>query len=192
MNQFTIDDFRMMFPSSQPTKTIHDLITLHFMRRIHRGTYQIIRPEDYVRDIVRQNVNHDGIVSQAEKPYAYCRSTAVTVWTDGYYWTDFTKGFKPIHIQVFSKDVSYWTDFFKRHDVEYIFVHEKKTMFGVTYIIHPHQSMIITIKDGDPVIALQETIQFCKENMLLYRPAMEYLDNKYHLGLFSDTGQVAS
>jgi hypothetical protein len=42
---FTIDDFRMNFPSPQPTKSIHDLIKLDFIQRKKRGTYQIVKPE---------------------------------------------------------------------------------------------------------------------------------------------------
>jgi len=189
---FTIDDFRIMFPSNQPTKTIHDLIKLHFMKRIHHGTYQIIRPEEYVRTIVSENISQEKIMTNAEKPYAYCESTAVTMWTDGYYWTDFTKGFRPIHIQVENKAVSYWMDFFRHYDAEFVIAGEHKTLFGITYVIHPVDKIIVEKKDGDPVISLHETIQFCKKNTLLYKPAMEFLDKKYHLGLFSDYESVAS
>jgi len=65
-------------------------------------------------------------------------------------------------------------------------------MFGITYVIHPVDTIIVEKKDGDPVISLHETIQFCKKNTLLYKPAMEFLDKKYHLGLFSDYESVAT
>ena len=55
-NTFTIDDFRMTFPSSQPTKIIHDLIKLDFMKRVKRGKYQIVRPEEFVKRIVKENL----------------------------------------------------------------------------------------------------------------------------------------
>jgi hypothetical protein len=189
---FTINDFRVMFPSNQPTKTIHDLIKLHFMKRIRHGTYQINRPEEYVRTIVSENISQEKIMTHAEKPYAYCESTAVTMWTDGYYWTDFTKGFRPIHIQVDKKTVPYWRDFFRHYDTEYIIAGEHKTMFGITYVVHPVDKIIVEKKDGDPVISLHETIQFCKKNTMLYKPAMEFLDKKYHLGLFSEYESVAT
>jgi hypothetical protein len=189
---FSIDDFRMMFPSNQPTKTIHDMIALHFMRRIRHGTYRVIQPEEYVHAIVAENIKQTTIVAHADKSYAYCDSTAVTVWTDGSYWTDFTKGFRPIHIQVETKDIHYWKEFFRQHDAEYTIAGERKTLFGITYVIHPVDSVVFEQKDGDPVIPLQETIRFCKTNPLLYRPAMEFLDTKYHLGLFPHHESVAS
>jgi len=190
--QFTTNDFRMMFPSPQPTKTIHDLIKLDFMKRVQHGKYQMIKPEEFVRHIVQDNVNKEGILQQAEKIYAFCESTAVTIWTDGYYWTDFTKGFKPIHIKVFMKDMPYWIDFFKRRDAEYVIAGEQKTLFGVTYVVHPTDTIPYEMKDGDPIIPLKETIQFCQGNVLLYRPALEYLDKQFNLGLFSDHRQAAS
>ena len=104
-NIFTIDDFRMTFPSSQPTKIIHDLIKLDFMKRVKRGKYQIMKPEDFVKRIVKENLEKDDILQKSDKKYAFTNSTAVNIWTDGYYWTDFTKGFKPIHIYILKKDI---------------------------------------------------------------------------------------
>ena len=162
------------------------------MKRVQHGKYQMIKPEEFVRQIVQDNVNKEGIVQQAEKIYAFCESTAVTIWTDGYYWTDFTKGFKPIHIKVFMKDMSYWIDFFKRYDAEYVIAGKQKTLFGVTYVVHPTDTIPYEMKDGDPIIPLKEMIQFCQDNILSYRPALEYLDKKLNLGLFSNHEQAAS
>jgi hypothetical protein len=179
--QFTIDDFRMIFPSAQPTKAIHDLIKLDFMKRVHRGRYQIIKPEEFVRQIIRDNLQKEGVLKHSEKPYAFCESTAVTIWTEGYYWTDFTRGFKPIHIQIYQKDLNYWIDFFKNHDTEYTVEGEQKMLFGVTYIIHPRDAIAFEKKDGDPVAPLKETMQFCYKNKLVYGPALEFLEKRYNL-----------
>ena len=168
------------------------MIALHFMRRIRHGTYRVIRPEEYIHAIVSENINQQTIMKDAKRPYAYCDSTAVTLWTDGSYWTDFTKGFRPIHVQVETKDIRYWKEFFRHYDAEYTIAGEHKTLFGITYVIHPVDSMVFEQKDEEPVISLQETIQFCKTNIFLYRPAMEFLDKKYRLGLFPNYESVAS
>ncbi|MBN1860848.1 MAG: hypothetical protein JW840_05240 [Candidatus Thermoplasmatota archaeon] len=189
--RFTIDDFRMMFPSPQPTKTIHDLISLRYMKRIRHGTYQVIRPDEYVRTIVADNITTQNIVLSAKKPYAYCDSTAVIIWTNGSYWTDFTKGFKPIHIQVEKKDMPYWKDFFTSHDAEFIIAGEQRTAFGITYIIHQVDAITSEMKDGNPVIPLEKTIQFCHHNPLVYQPAIEFLEKNYHLGVHSPDAPVA-
>lgn len=191
-NTFTIDEFRMNFPSPQPTKSIHDLIRLDFVKRKKRGIYQIIKPEEFVKNIVNENVEKRTILQYAHKKYAYVDSTAVNIWTDGYYWTDFTRGFKPVHIVILKKDVKYWREFFIQHDVEYIFEGEHKTLFGLTYVVHPKEIFSVESKEGNAVVPLKEIIKYCQNNMLVYRPALEYLDKKYHLDIFDTYEQMAS
>jgi hypothetical protein len=191
-NTFTIDDFRMIFPSPQPTKAVYDLIKLDFMKRVKRGKYKIVKPKDFVNKIVQENLDKDDILKQAERKYAYSESTAVKIWSDGYYWTDFTKGFKPIHIKVLKKDIEYWTDFFRRNDVEYVFDDIHKTLFGLTYIVHPVDKFEIELKDGISVVPIAETVKFCKKNEFVYRPALEYLDKKYKLHIIKKYEQVSS
>jgi hypothetical protein len=189
---FTIDDFKMNFPSQQPTKVIFDLIKLEFIRRKKHGTYQIIKPEEFVQNIIRESSTKTDVVTQATKPYAYAQSTAVNIWTDGYYWTDFTKGFKPIHINVVQKDVPYWKTFFNHHDAEYVIEGEHRTLFGVMYVVHPKETVTVETKHDKPVVPLQEIVQYCQSNSIIYRPALEYLDKKYHLHLFKNYESTAS
>ena len=189
---FTIDDFRMNFPSSQPAKAVHDLIKLDFMKRVKRGKYKVVRPKEFIERIVRENLEKEDILEHAERRYAFSDSTAVNIWTDGYYWTDFTKGFKPVHIKVMKKDLDYWNDFFKRNDVEHVFDDEHKTLFGLTYVVHLVDTMKTELKDDASVVPLEETLKFCKENEFVYRPALEYLDKKYDLHLFKNYEQVLS
>ncbi len=137
------------------------------------------------------NITTQNIVLSAKKPYAYCDSTAVIIWTNGSYWTDFTKGFRPIHIQVVKKDMPYWKDFFTFHDAEFIIAGEQRTAFGITYIIHPVAAITSEMKDGNPVIPLEKTIQFCHHNPLVYQPAIQFLEKNYRLGMHSSDAPVA-
>ena len=189
---FTIDDFRMNFPSQQPTKTIHDLIKLDFIKRKKRGTYQIVKPDEFVKNIVKENREKTDVLQQAKKKYVYAQSTAVNIWTDGYYWTDFTKGFKPIHINVLQNDIAYWKEFFTQHDAEYVIDGEHRTLFGVTYVVHPQETITAVTKDNNAVVPLKEIVQYCQTNIILYRPALEYLDKKYHLQLFKNYESIGS
>jgi len=191
-NTFTIDDFRMNFPSPQPTKTIHDLIKLDFMKRKKRGKYQIVKPEEFVKKIVKENLEKRDILQKSNKKYAYANSTAVNIWTDGYYWTDFTRGFKPVHIYILKKDRNYWREFFNQHDADYVLEGKNKTLFGLTYVLHPKETFTIETKDGDTVVPLKEIIKYCQNNIILYRPALEYLDKKYHLHIFDNYESMAS
>jgi len=191
-NTFTIDEFRMMFPSPQPTKIIHDLIKLDFMKRVKRGKYKVVQPKDFVKKIVKENLEKEDIVKKSEKKYGFTNSTAVNIWTDGYYWTDFTKGFKPIHINILKKDIIYWQEFFRQNDAEYVFEGEHKTLFGMTYVLHVKEKFTTENKDGDFVVPLKNIVEFCQKNIYLYRPALEYLDKKYNLHILDDYEQVAS
>ena len=45
-------------------------------------------------------------------------------------------------------------------------------------------------KDGISVIPLKEVIEFCQANELTFRPALEYLDDRYDLDLFDNYEHV--
>ena len=189
---FTIDDFRMIFPSPQPAKIIHDLIKLDFMIRVKRGRYKVVQPKDFVKKIVKENLETGAVLKKSEKKYAFTNSTAVSIWTDGYYWTDFTKGFKPIHLNILKEDISYWEKFFRQNDAEYVFEGKNKTLFGLTYVLYPKEKFTIENKDGDFVTPLKKISKFCQKNIYLYRPALEYLDKKYDLNILDEYEQVTS
>lgn len=172
---FTIDDFRAVFPSPQPGKVMHDLVRLNYVERIKRGKYKVIAPDKFVERIIEENLKQEDILKNAIKEYAYCDNDAVSIWTEGYYWTGFTAGFKPIHIKVLEKELDWWRNFFKENDVEFSAVGERKTLFGLSYILHPETRFRIEKKGEIPVIPLKEAMEFCKKNELTYRPALEYL-----------------
>ncbi len=182
--EFTIDDFRAVFPSPQPAKVMHDLVRLNYVDRVKRGRYRVVPPERFVERIVEENMKQEDILKVATRRYAYCDNDAVSIWTEGYYWTGFTAGFKPIHIKVLEKDLEWWEGFFKKNDVEYSIAGEHRTLFGLSYILHPEKRFRMEMKDGTPTVPLRETIEFCRKNELAYRPALEYLDKRFHLNLF--------
>lgn len=182
--EFTMNEFKAVFPSSQHAKVIYDFIKLNFITRVKRGRYRVITPNEFVNNIVKDNLKQEGILIYAEKKYAYCNSDAVGIWSDGFYWTGYTKGFKPIHINVLKKDLEYWANFFHEYNAEFVIENENKTLFGLTYILHLINRLKIEKKDGISVIPLKDVIEFCKTNELTYRPALEYLDKKYNLNLF--------
>ena len=86
--------------------------------------------------------------------------------------------------------MKYWLSFFKSMDCEYALENESKTMFGITYILHPKKEMKIVKKDEIFVIPLNEVVEFCKVNELSYRPALEYLDETYDLNLYQSYEHV--
>lgn len=188
--EFTIDDFRAVFPSPQHAKIIFDLIRSKYIKRISRGRYKVTPPQELVRQIVLDSIQKEDIMTEAQKTYAYCANDAVGIWTDGYYWTGFTRGYKPIHIRVLRKDLGYWKRFFKKMGAEFALEDEDRTLFGITYILHAARDFKADLKEDIQVIPLKEVIEFCQKNELTFRPALEYLDERYDLGLFDDYEHV--
>ncbi|MEE8403270.1 MAG: hypothetical protein V3R93_05920 [Candidatus Hydrothermarchaeaceae archaeon] len=173
--RFTINDFRAVFPGPSPAKVIYDLIRLNYVNRIKRGIYRVMAPARLVEKIVEGNLKQEDILKSATKKYAYCDNDAVNIWTDGYYWTGFTAGFKPIHIKVLKKDLSWWKNFFREGSVEFSILGEHRTFFGLLYVLHPEDMFRIEQREDVPIIPLKEAIEFCRENELTYGPALEYL-----------------
>ncbi len=100
----------MAFPTSHSPKVVHDLNKKDYISRVGRATYRVTEPEQFIRKITEKEPE-DRVLEDAGKDYAFCESTAVAIWTDGYYWTGFTRGFKPVHIAVKKKDLNSWKDF---------------------------------------------------------------------------------
>jgi len=182
--EFTINEFRAVFPSPQHAKIIFDLVHSNFIKRVSRGRYKATPPQELVQEIVANSIQKENIMTEAQKKYAYCANDAVGIWTDGYYWTGFTRGYKPIHIKVLRRDLGYWERFFKKMGAEFALEDEDRTLFGITFLLHIVRDFKVELKDGIQVIPLKEVIKFCQANELTYRPAMEYLDERYDLGLF--------
>jgi len=181
--RFSLGEFKAVFPSPQHKKIIFDLIKLGYVKREGRGVYRIIEPETFVERIVEKNLKQADVLEKADKKYAFCCNDAVTIWTQGYYWAGFTRGFKPVHIEVLEKDLNWWGEFFKKNEAEYSLVKESRTLFGLTYILHPKKNFRIERRDNAFVTPLNETVKFCMKNRLSYEPALEYLDEHYSLGL---------
>jgi len=179
--EFSLDQFRLVFPTSQAAKVIHDLAKKGYVQKVKRGIYRVTEPEDFIRKVSEQEPE-DGILDKSGKKYAFCESTAVAIWTDGYYWTGFTKGFRPVHIAVREKDLDSWRDFFRKRRVNYTLENESRTLYGKVYIVHPRKSVRATIKDGMRVVPLEEIVDFCLDREIGYEPALEYLDQKYRIG----------
>ncbi|MBW2000483.1 MAG: hypothetical protein JRJ29_21315 [Deltaproteobacteria bacterium] len=179
--EFTIDEFRMVFPTSQATKVIHDLVGKGYIYRVRRGTYRLTEPGHFVRNITTWEPD-DTILDEAGKEYAFCESTAVAIWTEGYYWTGFTKGFRPIHIAVRDRDLEEWKAFLRKKKARFAVEGGSRTLYGRVYILHPRESVRSEEREGSRVVPLDEVVAFCLEREIAYEPALEYLDEKYGIG----------
>src|SRR6266567_4486901 len=116
---FTIDQFRTEFPSPDPAKVVHDLVKLNLITRLETGIYKSTSP-----------------LASAPASFAYSHDDAVRIWTDGYYWTGFTAGYKPVHIEIRSADTRRWEHFFRSNGAAYAFEGDRKTLYGLVFILH--------------------------------------------------------
>jgi hypothetical protein len=178
---FSIDQFRSTFPTSQGPKVTHDLLKKGYLRRIGRGTYGAVEPFNFIEKIATEEVDFS-FVEKAGKEYAFCDSTAVSIWTDGYYWTGFTKGFRPVNLAIRRRDSTFWRRFFRKAGVKFVFEGESRTLYGQVFVLYPRERLSYEEKEGMKVVPLKETVDFCLKHEWAYEPALEYLDDKYHIG----------
>jgi len=179
--EFSIDQFRSTFPTSQGPKVIYDLVRQGYLERTGRGVYRAVEPEEFIQGIAENETDYD-FLETAGKGYAFCENTAVSIWTDGYYWTGFTRGFKPVNVAVKRGDIAFWKDFFRKKGINYALAGESRTLYGQVYVLHPKRQLKPVRKNGLRVIPLEDVVSFCLERELTYEPALEYLDEKYGIG----------
>jgi hypothetical protein len=176
---FTIDQFRAEFPSPDPAKVVHDLAKLNLITRLQTGVYKAASPLDFSRMMVKQSMSKEKLLASATDPFAYSHDDAVRIWTDGYYWTGFTAGYKPVHIEIRSADARRWEHFFHNNGASYAFEDDRKTLFGLVFILHPVHEVHSEMRDGVPVIPLVRVMEYCLERQGGYEPAVTYLRRKF-------------
>ena len=115
--------------------------------------------------------------------FAYSHDDAVRIWTDGYYWTGFTAGYKPVHIEIRNADARRWEQFFRRNSAAYAFEGDRKTLFGLVFILHPVREIHSETRDGVPVIQLVRIMEYCMARRDVYEPAVLYLRRKFRAKL---------
>jgi hypothetical protein len=183
---FTIDEFRAEFPSPDPAKVVYDLARLNLITRLETGVYRSASPLDFSRKMVKQSMSKENLLALAPAPFAYSNDDAVRIWTDGYYWTGFTAGYKPVHIEIRNADVGLWEHFFRGKDADYAFEGDRKTLFGLVFILHRVHEVQFETRDGVPVIPLVRVMEYCLERRGIYEPAVTYLRKKFGAKLSRD------
>src|SRR3990172_5782796 len=171
---FTMDEFRAVFPSPDPAKVIHDMAKLNLINRVEKARYFSVQPTSLPKGIVEENMAKEKVLENATQPFAFSHDDAVTIWTDGYYWTGFTSGFKPVHIQINKADTESWRKFFADNQAECALEGERKTMFGVVFIHHPTERVRPVLREDTPVVPLKTVLEYCRERVHVYKPALDY------------------
>ena len=113
--------------------------------------------------MVKQSMSKEKLLASAPASFAYSHDDAVRIWTDSYYWTGFTAGYKPVHIQIRRTDARRWEQFFRVNHAAYAFEGDRKTLFGLVFLLHPVREVRSETKDGVPVIPLVKVMEYCIE-----------------------------
>ncbi len=180
--RFTTTDFRETFPSPAPGKVLADLRRLGYISRVSRGAYTVVPPDEHLRRIVAQANRALGLPEEAGRPYAYSRDTAIAIWTDFTYWTGFTRGFRPLHIDVQSRDVPYWTAFFAASGAPVTTETSRDTLFGAVHVLHRVPIVRSVRRSGVRVVPRDEAHAYAAARPYLYEPVLETLRGRGRRG----------
>ncbi len=180
--RFTVKEFTSTFASPNPNKVLHDMARKGFIENIGWGRYRVNSPQEYVNRKVNVVKAYE-LVREAGRRYALTDADAVFFWTRGGYQADRFFGFYPIHIAVHRHELGDWKRFFTAKKQRFIVEKEPlhETMFGLFYVLHPHERVVAEEAEGTSVAPLKETVRFCRENIFTYQPALEMLDEMYGL-----------
>ncbi len=172
---FTIADFRATFPSPAPAKVLSDLRNLGYLESARRGIYCLVPPEERLRRMTEREEDPISVPGQFGRSYAYCEGTAVTIWTDGGYWTGFTPGFRPLHLMVHQDELQMWQEFFTKARVRSTVASARETLFGIVYVLYPVPRVRFEKHGGVKVIPITDTYAYAAARPYLYEPVLSVL-----------------
>jgi hypothetical protein len=182
--EFSSEDFARTFPCPNPRKTLHDMAKKGLLEHLGYGRYKVKSTEDYVR--TKNNIE-DGyeILKKAKLPYALTDVDGVFVWTKGGYNANRFFGFYPIHVKIRKKDLAGWKRYLTRSGKKTVPASEKprETLYGVFYALHSSKHIKSETVEGLEVEPLNKVVDFCKNNIYTFEPALEMLNKDYKLGL---------
>lgn len=171
-------DYLSWFVSRSMTKKI--LYTLekgNWIRRIERGKYVCVKPEEAIEGLVRFRVPK--LLEDAEKKYCYSKSSSVEIWTDfSYVQRSFEHS--PYFIRVLKEDLKFWVDYFRDHKIK-VFIKEPKPALGEFVVLIPKRDFKFVTYHNKPVEPLNETKSFCEKNIQTFEYPLAYLVFKFNL-----------
>ena len=172
---FTLDEFRETFRSPDAKKVLSDFSRLGYVDRVERGLYKVTPPEERLRRIVKRSEVRLDVPESSGLPYAYSDATAVAIWTDGSYWTGFTRGVRPLHIDVRRPDTGKWKEFLASYGYDSIVRGERRTLCGTVFILRPVEKVRGVRRKNLRVLPLRDAYQFAADNPYAFGPVIRVL-----------------
>ena len=156
-------EFSSTFPSPDPNKVLHDMTRKKLLERVGWGKYKVNSSEQYLAKRTNIAGSYD-LLKEAGMRYALTGPDAVFFWTKGGYQADRFFGSMKMRFYVEGQP-------------------SKQTLFGVFYVLYPDVNFETEEVGGFCLVPLKEAVEFCQNNIYSYEPALEMLDEMYHLGL---------
>lgn len=182
--EFTTREFSSVFASPDPNKVLHDMAEKCLLERVGWGKYRVNSPEEYLSKRIDVSEGYE-LLKKVDMEYALTGPDAVFIWTKGGYQVDRFFGFYPIHLKVKKEDLGKWKKFFNSRKQKFHVEGQpvRETLFGLFYVLYPKGSFEAENVEDFQVDPLKEAVEFCKEKIYSYEPALEMLDEMYNLGL---------
>ncbi len=106
--------------------------------------------------------------------YCYTKTDSVYVWTEGRYNIARYKEYYPVFVKIKEKDYPLFLEYCKRLSLN---INSKKGVFYSPEIVKDFKCIK---KDNSCVETLDSTIEFMKENIYNFQPALEMIKEMYH------------
>lgn len=182
--EFSSREFARTFYSPNPNKVLYDMVKKGMLERVNTGKYRVRSRSEYV--FMRYDIGKAyDFLRNSELPYALTNVDAVYAWTHGGYNADRFFGFYPVHVKVMKADVPKWRKILAEKGWKSILSGDKprETLFGLFFILYPEKKIRAEKVASLKADSLSDTVKFCKENIYTFEPALEMLDEEYHLKL---------
>lgn len=163
-------------------KTLHTLETAGWIRRVERGTYVCVAPDEVFRSMIAFRV--PDLLEDAEMPYAYAEASAVEIWSDFTYiqrsWEH-----SPYYVNVRRKDLEAWIAHFRDHRIK-VFVDEVQPALGEFVVLRPKERIDVSEHDGYPVEPLGQVVRYCEKHLDAFEYPLAYIRAKYDVETDAD------
>ena len=166
-------------------KWVNELIKEGILKEKWRGFNLNEKNKDYqnVLKFIKENLNdisfYYSVLNLFGVKYSFTKTDAVYVWTKGRYNIARYKEFYPIFVKIKREDYPVFLEYCKKLDLKIDFkkTNSKKGIFYNVEILDEFKSVK---KDEFFVEPLDEAINFMKQNIYNFEPALEMIDEMYN------------
>jgi len=172
---FEVSNLNWFFSKSMVKKILFTLSNAGWLKRISRGLYKCVKPQEAIKNIFEFRAEKTLI--EANLPYCFFGASAIDIWSDQVY-TQRSWEYSPIFIQVKKRDLKNWKKFFKKQEIDF-FLDKVDNALGEFIVLKPVEEINCTQQDNKPVTSLKETMEFAEKNIYTFEYPLAYIARKF-------------